>query len=91
MRLQLDSAIARPADTGQSNPIGGSGSSAGVRGPDNSGSSDSIAISGPSAALSQLSSQRAARIEQLSAAVGSGAYFVSSSAIGSAIVAQAVS
>jgi anti-sigma28 factor (negative regulator of flagellin synthesis) len=91
MRLHLDSAIPRPADTGQSNAVAGSGSPGGVRGQGSAGSTDSVAISGPSAALGLLASQRAARIEQLSAAIRSGAYQIPSSAIGSAIVAQAVS
>jgi anti-sigma28 factor (negative regulator of flagellin synthesis) len=91
MRLQLDSAIPRPADTGQSASIGSSGSSGGVRGQDNSGSNDSIQISGPSAALGRLSSQRAERIAQVSAALRSGTYQISGSAIGSAIIAQAIS
>ena len=93
MRLHLDPATTQPADTGQAASIAGasaaaaSASSAGIRGQSNSG--DSIAISGPSTALSQLASQRAARLESLSAAVGSGSYQVSSSAISGAIVANA--
>jgi anti-sigma28 factor (negative regulator of flagellin synthesis) len=90
MRLQLDSAITRPPDAGQPNSVGGAGSS-GVRGHGSPGANDSITISGPSAALGHLSSQRAARIEQLTAAIASGSYQISASAIGSAIVAQAIS
>ncbi|MGD1070108.1 MAG: flagellar biosynthesis anti-sigma factor FlgM [Bryobacteraceae bacterium] len=90
MRLHLDPATTRPVDTGQATAIAGAApASTAVRGQGNSGSGDSIAISGPSAALSQISSQRAARLESLSAAVGNGTYQVSSSAIGGAIVAHA--
>jgi len=57
----------------------------------NSVSSDSVAVSGPAAVLSQVLEQRAQRLESLSAAVRGGAYEPSGSAIGHAIAAQAVS
>jgi anti-sigma28 factor (negative regulator of flagellin synthesis) len=93
MRIHLDPATthpvaAPPVDTSQAASIAAASSTA-IRGPGNSASGDSIAISGTSAALSQIANQRAARLESLSAAVSSGAYQVSSSAISGAIVAHA--
>ena len=52
---------------------------------------DSVALSGPSAALSRLAADRAARVQQLSAAVRSGSYSVSSAAIGSALLRHSTS
>jgi anti-sigma28 factor (negative regulator of flagellin synthesis) len=95
MRLHLDPATTQPADTGQAASVSNatstaaSASSAGIRGQSSSGSGDSIAISGPSAALNQFSTQRAARLQSLSAAVGNGSYQVPSAAISGAIVAHA--
>ena len=94
MRLHLDSATTQPADTGPAASIAhasatAAASSKGIGGQSSSGSGDSIAISGPSAALSQFSAQRAARLQSLSVAVGNGSYQVSSAAISGAIVAHA--
>jgi anti-sigma28 factor (negative regulator of flagellin synthesis) len=50
-----------------------------------------VQISGPSSALNHLASERAARIEQLSALVQGGSYEVSSAKVGGAIVSDAVS
>jgi hypothetical protein len=57
----------------------------------NSVSSDTVAVSGPAAVLTQALEQRAERLESLSAAVRGGAYEPSSAAIGHAITAQAIS
>ena len=54
-------------------------------------SSDSVAVSGPAAVLSQVLEQHAQRLQSLSAAVRGGAYEPTGSAIGQAIAAQAVS
>jgi len=89
MRLQLDSSISKPAETGSAGPAAAAGSRGGIGAPDNAGSRDSIALSGPSAALNQLAADRTTRIAQLSALVQSGSYQVSGAAIGGAIVAQA--
>ncbi|MES1260966.1 MAG: hypothetical protein ABUS49_04450 [Acidobacteriota bacterium] len=88
MRLQLDSSISKPADSGPV-PPSLAGSSPANRTPESAGSGDSIGISGPSAALGRLSAERAARIQQLTVAVRADTYRVSSSAVGKAIVAQA--
>lgn len=91
MRLHLDNNAA----------LGGAGQAGGPSGaqPLSSGNSrseglgsgvrDSVSLSGPSAALGRLASDRAARVQQLTAAVQSGSYNVSSSAISSAIVGHA--
>jgi hypothetical protein len=86
----LDSTTPGPAGTSRSNSIGSSSSAGGVRGQADSGPNDSVVISGPSAALVRLSAQRGQRLESLSAAVSGGTYNVSSSAISSAMVAQAL-
>ena len=91
MRLQLDSTQAGgPGGVGQAAPAGGPGSSSNRLGPGSSGSGDSIQISGASSALNSLAADRAARIQQLTSAVQSGSYQVSSSFIGSAIVEHGV-
>jgi hypothetical protein len=94
MRLQLDAAltgtgIAGAGESGQAVPAGGSGSGARIGGDFAGG--DSIQISGPSSALNLLSTDRAARIQQLTAQVGSGSYNVSSPKVSQAIVGHAVS
>jgi hypothetical protein len=95
MRLQLDSAltgtgITRSGETGQTAPIGASGTDSRRIGSDSSGG-DSIQISGPSSALNRLSTDRAARLEQLTALVQGGSYQVSSTGVGRSIVEDAVS
>ena len=94
MRLQLDSALAgtgsaRTSETAQAVPAGGAGADSRRIGGDSV--SDSIQISGPSSALSQLSNDRAARIQQLTAQVQAGSYNVAGSQVSRAIVGDAVS
>jgi hypothetical protein len=95
MRLQLDAAltgtgITGAGETGQTVPAGGSGSDSRRIGGDSS-DGDSIQISGPSSALSLLSTDRAARVQQLTAQVQTGSYNVSSPEVSQAIVGYAVS
>ena len=87
MRLEVDSATIRPQDTGGVTAAGayGSHSRAGVS---NTGSSDSAQVSGTSQLLNSLSAERSSRIQQLSAAVRSGTYNVSSAAIGKALIGE---
>ena len=92
MRLQLDSTSAGgPGGVGQATPAGGSSSSSNRIGPGSSGSGDSIQISGASSALNRLAADRAAQIQQLTSAVQSGSYQVSSSLVGNAIVEHGIS
>jgi hypothetical protein len=93
MRLQLDSTlsgngISRSGETQQTGAAGGPGASR-VKG--ESPGVDSIQISGPSSAMTRLSADRAARIQQLAALVQGGSYQVSGSQVGRAIVENAVS
>jgi hypothetical protein len=95
MRLQLDPAatgtgITGAGETGQTVPAGASGSDSRRIGGDFAGA-DSIQISGPSSALNRLSADRAARIQQLTAQVGSGSYNVPASEVSQAIVGHAAS
>jgi anti-sigma28 factor (negative regulator of flagellin synthesis) len=91
MRLQLDSSVTRPGDAGQTASVGGGAPDSRRAGYGGSGGQDSIQISGASNALSSFSSDRAARIAQLTSAVQSGSYQVSSSSVSRAIVDQAFS
>ena len=92
MRLQLDTTQAGgPGGVGQAVPAGGPGSSSSRIGPGSSGSGDSIQISGASSALNRLAADRAAQIQQLTSAVQSGSYQVSSSLVGNAIVEHGIS
>jgi anti-sigma28 factor (negative regulator of flagellin synthesis) len=95
MRLQLDPAltgtgVTRSGETGQTVPVGGSGSDSRRIGGGSAGA-DSIQISGASSALNRLSADRAARIQQLTAQVQDGSYQVSGTLVGRAIVGDAVS
>lgn len=96
MRLQLDPAltgtgITGAGETGQTVPPGaGSGFDSRGIGGDSAGA-DSIQISGPSSALNLLSSDRAARLQQLTALVQTGSYNVAGSKVSQAIVGHAVS
>src|SRR5580698_3026483 len=95
MRLQLDAAlpgtgITGSGETGQTVPAGGTGSDSRRIGADFAGA-DSIQISGPSSALNRLSTDRAARVQQLTAQVETGAYNVPASEVSQAIVGHAVS
>jgi hypothetical protein len=92
MRLQLDSTlsgagISRPGEAGQTGAAGGADSTR-IKG--GSFATDSIQISGTSSALSRLTTDRAARIQQLTALVQNGSYQVPSSRVGRAIVEDAV-
>jgi len=89
MRLQLNTSVSNASESAPAAPANGSPSRGGTRVGDSSGSRDSISVSGASAALNALSSQRGSRIQQLSAAVQSGQYGVSSAALSSAIVSHA--
>jgi anti-sigma28 factor (negative regulator of flagellin synthesis) len=89
MRLQLDSSVTGAGDAGQAAAVGGAGSNSRRVGYGGSGGQDSIQISGASSALNTFSSDRAARIAQLTTAVQNGSYQVSSSAVSRAIVDQA--
>jgi anti-sigma28 factor (negative regulator of flagellin synthesis) len=90
MRLHLDSSVSGASDAAPT-AAGSSSTRNGARGLDTSASRDSSSVSGASSALNQLSAQRSARIEELSAAVQSGRYRVSSSALSGAILGHAVS
>lgn len=93
MRLQLDTAltgngIAGSAETGQASAVG---SSRAARTNGGASGGDSIQISGPSSALSQLSVDRAARLQQLTAIVQGGSYQVSGAQVSRALVENALS
>lgn len=90
MRLHLDSSATGPLGV-QSSSVSGSSSTSSGRSQDTHGSKDSISISTTSAALSQIASDRASRIQQISNAITAGTYQVSSAAVGRALVAQAFS
>jgi anti-sigma28 factor (negative regulator of flagellin synthesis) len=90
MRLHLDSSISGAGDTAQASPAGSANVRGGSRTADSSAGKDSSSVSSASSALNELSAQRAARIEQLTASVRSGQYQVSSAALSGAIVAQAI-
>lgn len=96
MRLQLDSTpggpggAGGPGGPGQATPAGGSGSNSNRVGSGSSGAGDSILISGASSALNRLAADRTAQIQQLTSAVQSGSYQVSSSLIGNAIVQHGI-
>ena len=88
MRLQLDSSVLRPADSGQA-IAPHTGPAAASRTQDSAGSGDSIGISGPSAALGRLSGERTVRIQQLTTAVRGDTYRIPAALVGKAILAQA--
>jgi anti-sigma28 factor (negative regulator of flagellin synthesis) len=89
MILQLDSTVAKSGDP---NPVGSAGGVSRGAGRDASGSGtqDSIRISGASSALNRLATDRAAHIQQLTAAVQSGSYSVSGDLVAGAMVANAL-
>ena len=89
MRLHLDSSISGASDPSQVAQTGGASTRGGARAGDSSAGSDSSSVSSLSSSLNELSSQRGARIEQLTAAVRSGQYQVSSAVLSGAIVGQA--
>lgn len=89
MRLQLDSSIGAAADLHQVSDTGAASSSRSSASGVQPGS-DRTSISGAASLLAASASNRATRIEQLSAAVQAGTYQPSSSAISHAIVSQAL-
>ena len=86
MRLQLDSTQLSSVENRSAEAISESSQSPRDASGRVGGSGDSISLSGASNALNQLASGRAARIQQLTAAVQNGSYHVSSSALSGAIV-----
>jgi anti-sigma28 factor (negative regulator of flagellin synthesis) len=96
MRLQLDSNTAGgigaggPGEVGQASQANGPDSGSQRVSGANSGTVDSIQISGASSALNRLASDRTAQIQQLTSAVQSGRYQVSSSLVSNAIVEHAI-
>lgn len=91
MRLQLDSSSVAPGNAAGAAPAESSGQSGRSAGADASKTQDSSSISGTSSLLNNLSTQRAARIQQLTNQVQSGSYQVSSAAVSHALVGQAIS
>jgi len=94
MRLQLDSAltgtgITRSGETSQT--VAANGGAVDSRRSGDSAGTDSIQISGASSALNNLATDRAARVQQLTALVQGGSYQVPSSQVGQAMVEDAVS
>jgi anti-sigma28 factor (negative regulator of flagellin synthesis) len=94
IRLQPDvaitnGAVGRTGETDQAGSVGAATSSG--RFSTRSTSTDNVQISGPSSALNQLATERAARIDQLTAIVQGGSYDVSSAKVGRAVVSDAVS
>jgi anti-sigma28 factor (negative regulator of flagellin synthesis) len=87
MRLQLDSSQLSNIDARPADAVADTGQSArSAYGRISGGAGDSISLSGASSAFSKSSAERAARIQQLTAAVQSGSYRVPAAAISSAIV-----
>jgi anti-sigma28 factor (negative regulator of flagellin synthesis) len=90
MRLQLDSAVTGTgvARSNEAAPPQPSGTGYDSRIGTGSAGADSIRISGASSALASLATDRAARIQQLTAQVHAGTYNVPSSQISQAIISQ---
>ena len=86
MRLQLDSSQLSNIDARPADAVAETGQSARSAYGRVSGAGDSISLSGASSAFSKSSAERAARIQQLTAAVQNGSYRVPAAAISSAIV-----
>lgn len=86
MRLQLDSTQLSSVDNRSTEAVGESSHQSRAAYGRAGGSGDSISLSGASNALNQFATDRAARIQQLTAAVQNGSYRVSSSALSGAIV-----
>jgi anti-sigma28 factor (negative regulator of flagellin synthesis) len=85
MRLQLDSSQLSTVENRAAEAVSDNGQSSRAA-YSRAGAGDSISLSGASNALNQSTMDRAAKIQQLTAAVQSGSYNVSSSALSSAIV-----
>jgi anti-sigma28 factor (negative regulator of flagellin synthesis) len=90
MRLQLDSSPIGTGNVGGTAPAEPTGHSARSGGASAPGTQDSSSVSGISSLLNDLSTQRAARIQQLTGLVQSGSYNVSSTAISHSLVGQAI-
>ena len=91
MILQLDSSSIGPGNVTGASPAESSGHAARSGGAQTSETQDSSSLSGTSSLLQSLSTQRSARIQQLTDQVQSGSYQVSSSAVSRAMVGQAIS
>ena len=85
MRLQLDSSQLSTVENRSAEAVSENGQSSRAAN-SRAGAGDSISLSGASNALNQFTMDRAAKIQQLTAAVQNGSYQVSSSAVSSAIV-----
>jgi anti-sigma28 factor (negative regulator of flagellin synthesis) len=90
MRLQLDSSSIGPGSVGGTAPAEASGHSAPGARATTGGAQDSSAVSGTSALLNSLATERNSRIQQLTQSVQNGSYQVSSAAVSHAIVGHAV-
>jgi anti-sigma28 factor (negative regulator of flagellin synthesis) len=90
MRLHLDPSALRPTDTGQTSATSNSADRSRQF---DAGSSlyDSVSVSSTSRLLARSATDRASRIQTLTAAVRSGRYDVPDSKIGGAIVSEALS
>lgn len=86
MRLQLDSSQLSTVGNQAAEAVQDSGQAARSASSRSAGAGDTISLSGASNALNQFTTDRAARIQQLTAAVQNGSYRVSSSALSGAIV-----
>lgn len=87
MILHLDSSVGKSGDAWPVDSAGAGGSGRSAAG---AAGQDSIQISGASNALNRLATDRAAHIQQLTAAVQSGSYSVPGAAIARAMVAQSL-
>jgi anti-sigma28 factor (negative regulator of flagellin synthesis) len=96
IRIQNDNlAGTQASETSRANEISRAGSSSSARAGKAGGGADHVEISslseGISAANSAQQTQQAARVRQLAALYSSGRYHVDSTAVGKAIVANAIS
>ena len=89
MRLQLDSSAGPGGVTGSA-PSGSAAHATQTGSSTSADSQDSSSVSGPSSLLNNLSAERSARIQQLTASVQSGSYQISSAAVSRAIVGHAI-
>jgi len=85
MRLQLDSSQLSTIENRSAEAVSENGQSSRAA-YSRAGAGDSISLSGASNALNQFTTDRAAKIQQLTATVQNGSYHVSSSVLSSAIV-----
>lgn len=87
MRLQLESQIGH---AGQAAPATGAGSQPGTGRDKRASSDDSVRVSSLSTTLSQLASDRSARVQQITRSLAAGTYSIAGSSIASAITANAL-